>query len=111
MESHAEFLRRVTLDESLARQIKENYQGAALDKRERAMLDYVAKLTLAPRTVHNGDIEALRQMGFDDTAILQINLIASWFNYINRVADGLGVGKGMDSDHSASTAQLEEKVK
>jgi len=32
-------------------------------------------------------------VGFDDRAILQINLIASWFNYINRVADGLGVGK------------------
>jgi len=32
-------------------------------------------------------------MGFEDTAILQINLIASWFNYINRVADGLGVGR------------------
>jgi len=38
-------------------------------------------------------VEKLRTMGFEDTAILQINLIASWFNYINRVADGLGVGR------------------
>ena len=57
------------------------------------MLDYVEKLTLKPVSVGRDDIEALRRVGFDDTAILQINLIASWFNYINRVADGLGVGR------------------
>jgi alkylhydroperoxidase family enzyme len=39
------------------------------------------------------DLEALRLVGLDDTGILQVNLIASWFNYINRVADGLGIGK------------------
>jgi alkylhydroperoxidase family enzyme len=64
-----------------------------LDDRDRAMLAYVEKLTLRPVTVACEDIEALRCVGFDDTAILQINLIASWFNYINRVADGLGVGR------------------
>jgi alkylhydroperoxidase family enzyme len=57
------------------------------------MLDYAAKLTLTPSQVERADVERLRQVGFDDTAILQINLIASWFNYINRVADGLGVGR------------------
>jgi alkylhydroperoxidase family enzyme len=57
------------------------------------MLEYVEKLTLRPATVGPEDIEQLRRVGFDDTAILQINLITSWFNYINRVADGLGVGR------------------
>ena len=57
------------------------------------MLDYVAKLTLKPVSVHPDDINSLRKNGFNDRAILQINLIASWFNYINRVADGLGVGR------------------
>ena len=57
------------------------------------MLDYVEKLTLRPVSISRDDIENLRSHGFDDTAILQINLIASWFNYINRVADGLGVGR------------------
>lgn len=57
------------------------------------MLTYVAKLTKAPSTMTRDDVEALREAGFDDTAVLQINLIASWFNYINRVADGLGVGR------------------
>lgn len=57
------------------------------------MLDYVAKITLKPAQICEEDIDALREHGFDDMAILQINLIASWFNYINRVADGLGVGR------------------
>ena len=46
-----------------------------------------------PVSVWRDDMEALRATGFDDTAILQITLIASFFNYINRVADGLGVGR------------------
>jgi alkylhydroperoxidase family enzyme len=57
------------------------------------MLDYAAKVTTSPAQVTRDDLEHLRAKGFNDRAILQINLIASWFNYINRVADGLGVGK------------------
>jgi len=58
------------------------------------MLDYAAKLTHHAWKVTPDDLDRLRAVGFDDQGILQINLIASWFNYINRVADGLGVGKG-----------------
>ncbi len=93
MESHAEFLRRVTLDESLSNAIKEDYKKADLAPDERVMLDYVEKITLSPARICEEDIIALRDVGFDDRAILQINLIASWFNYINRVADGLGVAR------------------
>jgi alkylhydroperoxidase family enzyme len=57
------------------------------------MLDYVIKLTKDATKVHPGDHDRLRAVGFDDRAILQITLIASWFNYINRVADSLGVGR------------------
>ncbi len=57
------------------------------------MLDYVVKLTKTPWKMTRGDVETLRANGFDDKGILQINLIASWFNYINRVADGLGIGR------------------
>ena len=57
------------------------------------MLDYAAKLTRHAVKVTLADLQRLRDVGFNDTAILQINLIASWFNYINRVADGLGVGR------------------
>jgi alkylhydroperoxidase family enzyme len=57
------------------------------------MLDYAVKLTEQAWRIQPEDLERLRGLGFNDQAILQINLIASWFNYINRVADGLGVGK------------------
>ena len=70
-----------------------DHTQAKLDAADRAMLDYAAKLTRRPAAVTPGDLENLRGVGFSDQAILQINLIASWFNYINRVADGLGVGK------------------
>ena len=57
------------------------------------MVDYVVKLTKDATKVHKEDHEKLRSVGFDDKGILQITLIASWFNYINRVADALGVGR------------------
>jgi uncharacterized peroxidase-related enzyme len=83
----------VTLDESLAEAIKKDYRTADLEPADRVMLDYVTKLTLHPYKVMKADVDALRAVGFDDVGILQINLIASWFNYVNRVADGLGVGR------------------
>jgi uncharacterized peroxidase-related enzyme len=73
--------------------LRRDYTQATLSEADRAMLDYTAKLTRNPAQVTSDDLDRLRQLGFDDRAILQINLIASWFNYINRVADGLGVGK------------------
>ena len=57
------------------------------------MLDYVAQLTRDATRISPEDHRRLRAAGFDDKAILQITLIASWFNYINRVADALGVGR------------------
>ena len=57
------------------------------------MVDYVVQLTKDATKISRTDHERLREAGFDDKAILQITLIASWFNYINRVADALGVGR------------------
>jgi alkylhydroperoxidase family enzyme len=57
------------------------------------MVDYVVQLTKDATRISRAYHERLRQSGFDDKAILQITLIASWFNYINRVADSLGVGR------------------
>jgi uncharacterized peroxidase-related enzyme len=93
VESHAEFLRRVALDEELAAELRRDYRQARLSEADRAMLDYAAQLTRDATQVRPEDLDRLRRLGFDDRAIVQINLIASWFNYINRVADGLGVGR------------------
>jgi alkylhydroperoxidase family enzyme len=57
------------------------------------MVDYVVKLTKDATRIGPLDHERLRAVGFDDRGILQITLIASWFNYINRVADALGIGR------------------
>jgi uncharacterized peroxidase-related enzyme len=83
----------VTLDEELAAALRRDYREARLGEADRAMLDYAAQLTRGATKVTPGQLDRLRAAGFDDRAILQINLIASWFNYINRVADGLGVGR------------------
>ena len=57
------------------------------------MLDFTVRLTEAPWRMTPEDVAGLRAAGFDDVGVLQITLIAAWFNYINRVADALGVGK------------------
>jgi uncharacterized peroxidase-related enzyme len=77
----------------LARALEEDYTRAPINAQERTMLDYVAQLTRDATRISPADHERLRAAGFDDQAILQITLIASWFNYINRVADALGVGR------------------
>jgi uncharacterized peroxidase-related enzyme len=83
----------VTLDEDLVEALKKDYTTAPITEQERVMLDYVVKLTKDATKIWKDDHDRLRAVGFDDKAILQITLIASWFNYINRVADALGVGR------------------
>ena len=83
----------MTLDEDLVKALQEDYKSAAILNQERVMLDYVARLTKDATDITRQDHERLRAVGFDDQGILQITLIASWFNYINRVADALGVGR------------------
>jgi uncharacterized peroxidase-related enzyme len=83
----------VTLDKALVEALQKNYRSAEISEQDRTMLDYVVKLTKDATKVSPGDHAKLRAVGFDDRGILQITLIASWFNYINRVADALGVGR------------------
>jgi len=81
------------LDEALVAALEKDYRAAPITGQERTMLDYVVKLTKDATQVQRSDHEKLRRAGFDDRGILQITLIASWFNYINRAADALGVGR------------------
>jgi uncharacterized peroxidase-related enzyme len=83
----------VTLDDALVAAIRRDYKTAPLDERDRVMLDFVVELTRDATRVTRAHHDRLRAAGFDDRGILQITLIAAWFNYINRVADALGVGR------------------
>ena len=83
----------MTLNKELVDALQQDYRSAPISEQERIMLDYVVKLTRDATKVSPDDHAKLRAAGFDDRGILQITLIASWFNYINRVADALGVGR------------------
>jgi uncharacterized peroxidase-related enzyme len=73
--------------------LEKDYTTAPIAPQERVMLDYVVQLTKDATRIRKDDIEGLRAAGFDDRGILQITMIAAWFNSINRVADALGVGR------------------
>jgi uncharacterized peroxidase-related enzyme len=73
--------------------LRRDYREAPLSEQDRAMLDFAVRLSREPWKLAAGDLDALRRVGFDDRGILQITLIAAWFNYFNRVADALGVGR------------------
>ena len=74
--------------------LEADYKSAPITEQEKVMLDYVVQITRDATRISPRDHDRLRAAGFDDKGILQITLIASWFNYINRVADALGVGRG-----------------
>ena len=77
----------------MVRALEEDYKSAPITEQDRVMLDYVVQVTKDATRISPADHDRLRAVGFDDKGILQITLIASWFNYINRVADALGVGR------------------
>ena len=83
----------MTLDQTLVDALRCDYTTAPISEADRVMLDYVVQLTKDATRITRDHHQRLRAVGFDDRAILQITLIASWFNYINRVADALGVGR------------------
>jgi uncharacterized peroxidase-related enzyme len=81
------------LDEELVAALEDDYTRAPISAQDRVMLDYVVQVTRDATAISPSDHDRLRAAGFDDRAILQITLITAWFNYINRVADALGVGR------------------
>jgi alkylhydroperoxidase family enzyme len=81
------------LDEAFVEALKTDFRSVPLSDQDRVMLEYVEQITKDATRISLAFHERLRAVGFDDRGILQITLIASWFNYINRVADALGVGR------------------
>jgi uncharacterized peroxidase-related enzyme len=85
----------VSLNDEMVAALRKDYRSAPISEQDKAMLEYVVKLTKDATQCSPEDHKKLRAVGFDDRGILQITLIASWFNYINRVADALGVGRDL----------------
>lgn len=83
----------MTLDEAFVETLKRDYRTAPISSQDLVMLEYAEQITRDATKIQPEFHDRLRAEGFDDRGILQITLIASWFNYINRVADALGVGR------------------
>lgn len=88
---HAAGLARLTEDDALVEQLKREWREAKLSAADRSMLEYAEKLTLRPWDMHEGDVIALREAGFSDAAILDVNQVTGYCAFVNRLADGLGV--------------------
>jgi uncharacterized peroxidase-related enzyme len=81
----------LTNDKVLVQRLKEDWQTADLTPADQAMLTYAVKLTREPWQMVEADVVALRQAGFSDTAILDINQVTGYYAFANRLVDGLGV--------------------
>ena len=71
--------------------MKADWRTAELTERDRALCEFAERLTRAPANCDAGDVDALRAVGWDDQAIHDAAQVISYFNYINRIADCLGV--------------------
>lgn len=78
-------------DEAKAAAVEADYTTAPLSPRERAMLDYAVKLTRRPRAVSEQDVHLLRASGLGDDEVLDVCQVTAYFNFVNRLAEGLGV--------------------
>jgi uncharacterized peroxidase-related enzyme len=92
---HFEGLRKILADDARAETIRKALSGDrpedAFSGKELALLRYARKLTRTPDALERADVEALRSAGADDGEILEANQVVSYFNYANRVLNGLGV--------------------
>jgi len=91
MTAHGEALRTESKDDPLVEGIKQDYTRLNLPPAERAMLDYAVKLTVAPSTVNETDVQMLRSYGFDDRDILDIVYVICLYNFNDRMADATGI--------------------
>jgi uncharacterized peroxidase-related enzyme len=94
--THGGFLRRQSGDAQLVSDILRDYTIADLSDADRAMLDFALKLTLRPSSVTRGDVDSLRAAGYEDREVLSIVLTTCLINFMNRLADGLGIDVAPD---------------
>jgi len=88
---HAEALNHFWRDEEKLKELEENYENMAISKKEKRMLDFAKRSTEKPDSIEQKDVDDLRKIGFSDKEILNIAMITSYFNFVNRIALTLGV--------------------
>ncbi|MBI4410239.1 MAG: peroxidase-related enzyme [Gemmatimonadetes bacterium] len=91
MAHHGAALRAASGDAALVAALSRDWRQAAAPPRLRALLEYAARLTRTPSALRREDLEPLRQAGLDDRGILDAAQVVAYFNFVNRLADGLGV--------------------
>jgi uncharacterized peroxidase-related enzyme len=91
MESHEKDLRSVVESDQQLQAVQEDYRSAGLTPRELALLDFAVRLTKSPSGVRKDNLDALRVHGLTDEQLVDAVHCISYFNFINRVLDGLGV--------------------
>lgn len=91
MEAHEKDLRSVVESDEQRTAVQEDYRSAGLSTRDNALLDFAVKLTKSPADVRQQDLDALRKSGFNDEQLVDAVHCIGYFNFINRVLDGLGV--------------------
>ncbi|MDA3859059.1 MAG: peroxidase-related enzyme [Roseovarius sp.] len=89
--AHGPAVRQLSGDPALGEAMVMNYRVAPLDARQRAMLDFAAKVTTASATIEDTDRTALRDVGFGERDIWDIANVAAFFNMTNRVASATGM--------------------
>lgn len=111
VEHHFAGLQRLLGDETRGLAIRAAIEArdpalAPLDAAQQAAMGYARKLTEAPATLVEADVEALRVVGYDDGEILEINQVSAYFSYANRTVLGLGCStKGDDLGLSPNNSE------
>lgn len=88
---HLEMLHGLGVEKSLGRQLVRDYESAPVPEPEKALFRFAEKVTREPFKIKEPDVRELRRHGWDDAAILEVSLLASHFNFVNRLAAALGL--------------------
>ena len=89
--AHGALLRQHSGDPELASHVMHDYRNADIDAETRGMLDFATQLTRDPTSMEESNVQGLRELGLSDEQILSVVLITCVFNFMTRLADGLGV--------------------
>lgn len=89
--AHLEILRKLGVEKSLGRKLATDYANAPVGEKEKALFRFADKLTRKPFDITREDVQAVRQAGWDEQALLETVLAVAWFNFINRISAGLGL--------------------